>query len=127
MRIGVTLPSMGHLSQPNNLVEAAKEAERLGYDTLWVADRLLYPIKPRTKYPVTPDGSLPDFYKRVLDPIEALTFVAAHTSRIGLGTIVLDIPFYNPVTLARRLTSLDILSNGRLRAGFGLGWSADEF
>jgi alkanesulfonate monooxygenase SsuD/methylene tetrahydromethanopterin reductase-like flavin-dependent oxidoreductase (luciferase family) len=44
----------------------------------------------------------------VLDPIEALTFVAAHTSRIGLGTSVLDIPFYNPVTLARRLTSLDI-------------------
>jgi probable F420-dependent oxidoreductase len=127
MRIGVTLPSMGHLSQPNNLVEAAKEAEQLSYDTLWVADRLLYPIKPRTKYPVTPDGSLPDFYKRVLDPIEALTFVAAHTSRIGVGTSVLDIPFYNPVTLARRLTSLDILSNGRLRAGFGLGWSADEF
>ena len=127
MRIGVTLPSMGHLSQPNNLVEAAKEAERLGYDTLWVADRLLYPIKPRTKYQVTPDGSLPDFYKRVLDPIEALTFVAAHTSRIGLGTSVLDIPFYNPVTLARRLMSLDILSNGRLRAGFGLGWSVDEF
>ena len=127
MRIGVTLPSMGHLSQPNNLLEAAKEAEQLSYDTLWVADRLLYPIKPRTKYPVTPDGSLPDFYKRVLDPIEALTFVAAHTSRIGVGTSVLDIPFYNPVTLARRLTSLDILSNGRLRAGFGLGWSADEF
>ena len=127
MRIGVTLPSMGHLSQPNNLVEAAKEAERLGYDTLWVADRLLYPVQPRTKYPVTPDGSLPDFYKRVLDPVEALTFVAGHTSHIGLGTSVLDIPFYNPVTLARRLTSLDILSNGRLRAGFGLGWSVDEF
>jgi len=62
-----------------------------------------------------------------LDPIESLTFVAAHTRRIGLGTSVLDLPFYNPVILARRLTSLDILSSGRLRAGFGLGWSADEF
>jgi probable F420-dependent oxidoreductase len=118
---------MGHLAQTANLVRAAKEAERLAYDTLWVADRLLYPINPRTRYPVTPDGSLPDIYKRVLDPIEALTYVAAHTSRIGLGTAVLDIPFYNPVILARRLTSVDILSNGRLRAGFGLGWSADEF
>ncbi|HEY7219406.1 MAG TPA: LLM class F420-dependent oxidoreductase [Candidatus Binatia bacterium] len=117
----------GNLAQPDNLVEAAKAAERLGYSTLWAADRLLYPVKPRTKYPVTADGSLPDFYKRVLDPIEVLTFVAAHTGRIGLGTSVLDIPFYNPVTLARRLTSLDILSNGRLRAGFGLGWSVDEF
>jgi alkanesulfonate monooxygenase SsuD/methylene tetrahydromethanopterin reductase-like flavin-dependent oxidoreductase (luciferase family) len=56
-----------------------------------------------------------------LDPIESLTFVAAHTRRIGLGTSVLDLPFYNPVILARRLTSLDILSNGRLRAGLGLG------
>jgi len=127
MRVGVTLPSMGHLSQPDNLIQAAKAAERLGYDTLWVADRLLYPIKPRTKYPVSADGSLPQVYKRVLDPLDTLTFVAAHTTRIGLGTSVLDIPFYNPVTLARRLTTLDILSNGRLRAGFGLGWSADEF
>ena len=66
MRVGVTLPSMGHLSQPDNLIQATKAAERLGYDTLWVADRLLYPIKPRTKYPVTADGSLPQVYKRVL-------------------------------------------------------------
>jgi alkanesulfonate monooxygenase SsuD/methylene tetrahydromethanopterin reductase-like flavin-dependent oxidoreductase (luciferase family) len=112
---------MGHLAQPANLVQAAEEAERLGYDALWVGDRLLYPVNPRTKYPVTPDGSLPDLYKRVLDPIEALTYVAAPTSRIGLGTSVLDIPFHNPVIVARRLSSLDILSNGRLRAGFGLG------
>ena len=127
MRIGVTLPSMGRLAQPHNLIDAAKAAEQLGYDNLWVADRLLYPVHPRTKYPVTADGSLPDAYKRVLDPLEVLTFVAAHTSRIGLGTSVLDLPFYNPVTLARRLTTLDILSNGRLRAGLGLGWSEDEF
>lgn len=127
MRIGVTLPSMGHLAQPENIIDAAKAAERLGYDTLWVADRLLYPINPRTKYMMTPDGSLPEVYKYVLDPVETLTFVAAHTERIGLGTSVLDLPFYNPVTLARRLTSLDILSQGRLRAGFGLGWSEDEF
>ena len=46
MRVGVTLPSMGHLSQPDNLIQATKAAEQLGYDTLWVADRLLYPVKP---------------------------------------------------------------------------------
>jgi alkanesulfonate monooxygenase SsuD/methylene tetrahydromethanopterin reductase-like flavin-dependent oxidoreductase (luciferase family) len=92
MRVGVTLPSMGHLSQPDNLIQAAKAAERLGYNTLWVADRLLYPIKPRTKY-VTADGSLPQVYKRVLDPLDTLTFVAAHTTRIGLGTSVSTFPF----------------------------------
>ena len=78
MRVGVTLPSMGHLAQPSNLAEVAKEAERLGYDTLWAADRLLDPVQPRNPYPVTSDGSWPEVYKRVLDPIEALTFVAAH-------------------------------------------------
>lgn len=76
MRIGVTLPSMGHLAQTANLVRAAKEAERLAYDTLWVADRLLYPIKPRTKYPVTPDGSLSDIYKRVGN----VSFLPAHST-----------------------------------------------
>ena len=127
MRIGITLPSMGRPANPINLIKAAREAEELGYDTVWVADRLLYPVNPRTPYEPTPDGSLPEFYKYVLDPLETLTFVAAHTKQIGLGTSVLDMPFYNPVILARRLTTLDVLSGGRLRVGFGLGWSEDEF
>ena len=66
-------------------------------------------------------------YKNVLDPIETLTFAAAHTSRIALATGVLNLPWYNPVLLARRLTTLDILSAGRLRVGFGIGWSPDEY
>jgi probable F420-dependent oxidoreductase len=75
----------------------------------------------------TPDGSLPEAYKTVLDPLEALTFVAGQTSRVALGTSILDMPYYNPVMLARRLTTLDVLSGGRLRLGLGLGWSKDEF
>lgn len=80
----------------------------------------------RICYPATPDGSLPEAYKHVLDPLETLTFAAAHTKTIALGTSVLDIPYHNPVMLARRLTTLDQLSNGRLRVGLGLGWSKDE-
>ncbi len=128
MRIGITLPNLGRAAtNPKNIIQAVQHAESLGYHTLWVADRLLYPISPRTPYAVTPDGSLPEFYKNVLDPLETLTFAAAHTSRIGLGTSILDLPFYNPVVLARCLTTLDIFSGGRLRVGFGLGWSEDEF
>jgi probable F420-dependent oxidoreductase len=59
--------------------------------------------------------------------METLTFAAAHTSRIALGTGVLNLPWYNPVLLARQLTTLDILSAGRLRVGFGIGWSPDEY
>ena len=84
------------------------------------------PPIPKAPYPVA-DGILPALYKTVLDPLETLTFVAAHTTRIGLGTSILNLPWYNPALLARRLTTLDVLSGGRLRVGLGVGWSPDEY
>ncbi len=127
MRIGFFLPQLGPIASPEALVKAAQRAEALGYDSLWVTERLLYPINPQTPYPATADGSLPEVFKYNLDPVETLTFVAAHTKRIALGTSVLDMPYYNPVMLARRLTTLDVLSGGRLRVGLGQGWSKDEY
>ena len=127
MKIGFGLPQMGPAASPDAVVKAAQRAEELGYDSVWVIERLLYPLKPQTPYPATPDGSLPDVYKRVLDPLATLAFLAAKTSRVGLGTSVLDMPYYNPVMLARQLTTLDVLSQGRLRLGLGLGWSKDEY
>ena len=123
MKVGFFLPQMGPAANVDSIVKVAKRAEELKYDSLWVTDRLLYPTNPQKPYY---GGPLPDPYKRVFDPLETLTFAAAHTSRITLGTSVLDIPFYNPVVLARSLTSLDVFSGGRLRVGFGLGWSKDE-
>ena len=124
MKIGFFLPQMGPAANVDSIVKVAKRAEELKYDSLWVTERLLYPTTPQTSYF---GGPLPDPYKRVFDPLETLTFAAAHTSRVTLGTSVLDIPFYNPVLLTRRLTTLDVLSRGRLRVGLGLGWSKDEY
>jgi probable F420-dependent oxidoreductase len=124
MKIGFFLPQIGPAANADSIVKVAKRAEELKYDSLWVTDRLLYPTNPQTPYY---GGPLPDPYKHVFDPLETLTFAAAHTSRITLGTSVLDIPFYNPVVLARSLTALDVFSSGRLRVGFGLGWSKDEY
>jgi probable F420-dependent oxidoreductase len=126
MRFGFALPQIGSLAGPEALAMVAKRAEVLGFDSLWVLDRLLWPVSPRAPYPIG-DGSLPVQYKSALDPVETLMFAAAHTSRIALATGVLNLPWYNPVLLARRLTTLDILSGGRLRAGFGIGWSPDEY
>jgi probable F420-dependent oxidoreductase len=126
MKIGFALPNVGPVSTAEAVAKVAQRAEALGYDSLWTIERLLWPVKPQTPYPATPDGSLPEAYKHVLDPLETLTFAAAHTKAIALGTSVLDIPYHNPVMLARRLTTLDQLSNGRLRLGLGLGWSKDE-
>ena len=127
MRIGFGLPNIGPLGSAESIAKVAQKAEELGYDTLWTIERLLYPEKPQTPYPGTPDGSLPEAYKRCLDPLETLTFAAAHTKKIALGSSILDIPYYHPVMLARRLSTLDVFSGGRLRVGFGLGWSEDEF
>jgi probable F420-dependent oxidoreductase len=126
MRLGFALPQIGSVAGPDALVAVATRAEALGFDSLWVLDRTLVPLNPREPYPVG-DGTLPDKYRRVLDPLDTLTFAAAHTRRVALGTSVLNLPWYNPVLLARRLTSLDVLSKGRLRVGFGMGWSRDEY
>lgn len=127
LKIGFYLPNLGPLATRENVQLLAKEAEGLGYDSLWVVERLLFPLKPRTPYGGTPDGSLPLVYTRSLDPLDALIYAAGHTERVLLGTSVLVIPFYNPVVLARRFTTLDVLSNGRALCGLGLGWSADEY
>jgi probable F420-dependent oxidoreductase len=126
MKVGFALPNIGPVATAEAVAKVAQRAEALGYDSLWTIERLLWPVKPQTPYPATPDGSLPEAYKHVLDPLETLTFAAALTKRIALGTSVLDIPYHNPVMLARRLTTLDLLSNGRVRLGLGLGWSKDE-
>jgi probable F420-dependent oxidoreductase len=92
-----------------------------------VAERVLYPLSPKTPYAGTPDGSLPDFYKTSYAPLIALTWAAAHTQRIRIGTSVLNIPMHQPVQLAKELAALDVLSGGRLSVGLGQGWSQDEY
>ncbi len=127
MRIGYGLPLAGPEAGPEALVRVAQRAEELGFDSLWVWERLLVPVEPQVPYIASADGSYPDVFKRVLDPLDTLTFVAAHTKRAALGTSIINMPYYNPVMLARRLTTLDILSGGRARVGLGLGWCKDEF
>ena len=126
MKIGIAVPNIGPVATPEAVKTVAQQAEALGYHSLWTVERLLWPVNPKMPYPATRDGSLPEEYKYCLDPLDTLTFAAAHTNTIKLGTSVLDIPYYNPVLLARRLTTIDVLSKGRLRVGFGVGWSPDE-
>ena len=127
MKIGLVLPQAGQQATRENVIQMAKNAESEGFDSLWVFERLLWPIDPQTPYVATPDGSLPIEYQIMLDPLETLTYVAANTNKIALGTSVIDMLFHNPVILARRFATLDILSEGRSIAGFGIGWSKDEY
>ena len=126
MHLGFVLPQIGPWAGPEALTRVAARAEELGVDSLWVTERLLFPLEPTAPYPVA-DGRIPEVYKTALDPLDALTFVAGQTSRIGLATSVLNLPWYNPTLLARRLATIDVLSKGRLRVSFGMGWSPEEY
>lgn len=127
MRIGLAIPQVGTLADPDAIRTVATAADRLGYASVWALDRVLAPVDPRTPYPATPDGVLPTEQATSLDPVGALTLAAAVTTRVRIGTNVLVGPFYPPVLLARALATLDQISRGRLTVGLGLGWSRDEY
>ena len=127
MKIGIFLPHIGEFATRENILYVAKEAEKEGIDSVWVLDRLLWPLNPQSPYVASPDGSLPIEYQNVFDPLTTLTFVAGITERISLGTSIIDMFFQNPVVLGKRFATLDVLSGGRVIAGLGIGWSKDEY
>jgi probable F420-dependent oxidoreductase len=127
LKIGILLPLAGEQSTRENIIQTAKLSEQEGFDSLWVFERLLWPIHPQTPYGGTPDGTLPIEYQKVFDPLETLSYIAAITNKIALGTSVIDMLFHNPVVLARRFATLDVLSQGRAICGLGIGWSKDEY
>jgi probable F420-dependent oxidoreductase len=125
MKAGILLPHLGDSATRDNVLYIAKEAEKEGLDSVWVLERLLWPLKPQTLYGIP--GTLPVEYQNVLDPLETLIYLAGNTDQISLGTCIIDILFHNPVVLARRFATLDVLSHGRAIAGLGIGWSKDEY
>ena len=128
MKVGLRLPQTDERrATKENIISLAKGAENAGLDSLWVLERLIWPIIPRDSYPGTSDGKFPADWQYIFEPLETLTYVAAITESIALGTSVIDMLFHNPVILARRFATLDVLSEGRAIAGFGIGWSKDEY
>jgi probable F420-dependent oxidoreductase len=128
IKIGVHLPVAGREASPEAIAQLAQEAERIGLDSVWSWDRHLRPTVPIAMGGAGgPVMDAPETFATVYDPIEVLTYVAATTTRITLGTSVLDSLFQGPVILARRLATLDRLSAGRLVVGIGQGWMEQEF
>jgi probable F420-dependent oxidoreductase len=120
MKIGFGAPVSGSWATPENQIEIARRAEELGYHSLWTFSRILNPDGP-------PEQRLAPVYRSVHDPLIVSGFLAAVTTRVRLGIAVVNLPFYAPLVLAKALTSIDIVSNGRLEVGLGLGWSPHEF
>jgi probable F420-dependent oxidoreductase len=117
MRIGFGAPVAGAWATPSYLGSFAARAEALGYASLWSFQRLL-----------VPEGSgMEPVYRSVLDPMVALGYAAARTSRIRLGVATICLPFVSPAVLAKQASTVDVLSGGRLDLGLGIGWMPEEF
>lgn len=115
MRIQVVLPDESSTMDPQEPVRLAVLAEELGYVTAWLPDHVL---------PPSPYGEV---YGGVYEPLVTLSYVAAKTTRIRLGTSVLVLPLRNPFVLAKQVATMDRLSGGRVTLGVGIGWDETEF
>jgi probable F420-dependent oxidoreductase len=117
VQIGFGAPVAGAWATAGHLASFSEQAEEAGYASLWTFSRLL-----------VPEGSgMEPVYRSVLDPMVALGFAAARTSRIRLGVATVCLPFVSPAYLAKQATTVDVLSGGRLDLGLGIGWMPEEF
>ena len=117
LKFGLTSINSGATSYPEALMHLAQTAETAGFESLWAGEHSVLAESTTRMSPTL----------RLLNPVVALTYVAAHTSTIRLGTGVLLLPQHQPLILAKQLATLDVLSNGRLMVGVGVGWSEEEY
>ena len=128
MKYGVILPNVGPLAHIDSLARIAQNAEHLGYDGVFLSDHIAIPSYLRSVYPYRSDGRFPlTASDRILEPVTTLAYLAAVTSRLQLGFSVLVLPYRHPALNAKMLGTLDVISNGRLIVGAGVGWMAEEF
>ncbi|HXX49365.1 MAG TPA: LLM class F420-dependent oxidoreductase [Myxococcota bacterium] len=128
MKLGVFLPFATPLADGPFLRAVGESAEAAGFDSLWVAEHVVLFDEYASRYPYSADGRIPAGGKSgILEPFGALTYLAACTSRIRLGTGICLVPQRNPVYTAKEAASVDWLSGGRLDLGVGVGWLEEEF
>ena len=128
MRFGVHLVAAGKMIEGESIARVARRAEELGYDSLWVSDHIIFPTQLQSAYPYSPDGKLPlDPTNPLLEPFTVLSYAAAVTKIIKLGTSVIIVPYRDPLVTAKIVSSLDVLSGGRFIFGVGVGWLEEEF
>jgi probable F420-dependent oxidoreductase len=120
VKLGLFSINMGMSSTPDGLVRIARAAEAAGFDSVWAGEHVVLPDPQVPPSPMAPQDP-------VLDPLLALAWAAAHTSTIRLATGIVILPQRNPVVLAKQLASLDVLTDGRVVLGIGVGYLEPEF
>jgi probable F420-dependent oxidoreductase len=129
MRVGVHGLNFGQVAGDiSTMLRVATRADELGFHSIWVGDHLIIPTRIASPYPYSPTGTAP--FKpdeAALEPLTLLSYLAGCTSRLQLGISVLIVPHRNPLYTAKALSTLDVLSGGRVICGVGSGWMREEF
>ena len=128
MKVGIRIPGAGPWAGPDAISEIAQFAEKVGFDSLWMTDHVALPTKVDTPYPYTADGKFlwaPE--TPYLDCLTSLTWAAAATDRVEIGTSCLILPWRPLVQTCKTLVSIDVLSRGRLTVAIGVGWMKEQF
>ncbi|HST81143.1 MAG TPA: LLM class F420-dependent oxidoreductase [Kineosporiaceae bacterium] len=129
MKLGVSLPTVGPAGRRKYVLQVARAAEDLGFDSLWVSSHVALP-EHRSSTCLYPRAKTSDAYNwgvAWLEPVSVMSLVAGATERITVGSHVLALPYRNPVILATELATLDQLAPGRVVLGVGIGWMDEEF
>ncbi len=128
MKFGVMFANVGPMAYAEGAVAIAQAAEAGGVESLWTVEHTIVPAGYQSTYPYSPTGRMPGPEDSdIPDPLIWLTYVAASTSTIRLGTGILILPQRNPIVLAKEVATLDRLSGGRVELGIGVGWLEEEF
>ncbi|PKB81543.1 MAG: hypothetical protein BZY88_06395 [SAR202 cluster bacterium Io17-Chloro-G9] len=128
MEFGFYLPNNGPTARPEPLAEIARRGDALGFHCMVAGDHILVPKTIDSPYPYTVGGEFPSAMSgEFLEQLTLLTFLAGITKNIRLVPSVMIVPYRNPLLAAKILATLDVLSNGRLTLGVGVGWMEEEF
>ena len=126
MKVGVAMAFNQH-TNPERIIEASKAVEDAGFHSMWAPEHVVFFSAYESSYPYSSSGRIPGEPDGLLDPFTALTFVAAHTSKLRLGTGICLVPQRQPIYTAKMVADLDFLSGGRVDFGVGVGWLQEEF
>jgi probable F420-dependent oxidoreductase len=126
VRYGFYLPTRGPLANGPAVVALARGGERLGFHSAMIADHVVFPVEVSSRYPYTVSGAHPS-HGDALEVLSMLAFVAGRTERLRLVTSVLILPYRNPVLTAKMVATIDVMSEGRVTLGVGVGWLEEEF
>jgi len=128
MKLGLAFANTGPFAEAKGLAQLAVTAEQTGIESVWTVEHVIWPSSYDSAYPYSPTGKMPgDKTSAIPDPLVWLSFVAAATSKLVLGTGIVILPERNPLVFAKEAATLDRLSGGRLQLGIGVGWLEEEF